>query len=120
MSQLATARGSPTPALPGLLAIAGTSDLYQSLGMQVKWTPEGLHLGAEPLRWKSTAFNADYWGACRLLLRRPLRLARLRYGAGQDWNSVGAWFNPFPGDLDDYVGTVQGHATRKPWRPAGS
>jgi hypothetical protein len=39
--------------------------VYESLGItQVKWRPDGsLNPGAEPLRWKPTAFNADFWGA---------------------------------------------------------
>ncbi len=45
--------------------ILGTFDVFQSMGvMQIKWTPDGTASpGTEALRWKSTAFNLDYYGA---------------------------------------------------------
>ncbi len=70
--------------------------MYQSLGiMQVKWTPEGLHPGTEPLRWKSTAFNADYWGSVvRYYYDGLCYWCSPDYTPGQEWASIGAWYSP--------------------------
>jgi hypothetical protein len=78
------------------------TEVYESLGlMQIKWRADGsLHPGTEPLRWKSTAFNVDYWAAnIRFFYDGTARSWFSRspsYGPGQAWESVGAWYQPTP------------------------
>jgi hypothetical protein len=99
MSQVGDQRSVRAPGrYPAYSRIAGTRDVYQSLGiLQVKWTPEGLHQGTEPLRWESTAFNADYWASVvRYYFDGLCDWCGPRYTAGQRWNSIGAWFAPSP------------------------
>src|SRR5207248_1560723 len=65
MSMLGDAATVPdASAYPAYSRISPTS-VYQSLGiMQVKWKADGsLHVGTDPLRYESTAFNVDYWAA---------------------------------------------------------
>ena len=83
---------------------ASSTEVYESLGlMQIKWRPDGsLHPGTEPLRWKSTAFNADYHAAMVRFFydggARSWYGHGSSYGPGQAWNSVGAWYQPTPVD----------------------
>jgi hypothetical protein len=84
---------------PPQARIAGTSDVYQSMGIsQIKWQPDNsLHTGTEPLRWKSVAFNLDFYGATvRYYYDGLCDWCAPGYSAGQDLNSIGAWFNPHP------------------------
>jgi hypothetical protein len=106
---------------PAQAQIPGTSDVYQSMGIaQVKWRPDNsLHTGTEPLRWKSVAFNLDFYAATvRYYYDGLCRWCTAGYGAGQDWNSVGAWFNPQPwlnpGQLD-YIQKVMGNLAARTW-----
>ena len=108
---------------PAQSRIAGTRDVYQSLGiMQIKWTPEGLHQGTEPLRWKSTAFNADYWGAMvRYYYDGLCYWCRPHYSAGQKWASIGAWYSPslWATSSTAYVQSAKTHTTQRPWTQPG-
>jgi hypothetical protein len=66
---------------------------------QIKWRPPPSTLGAgtEPLRWKSTAFNLDYYGATvRFFYDGLCDWCSPSYSAGQAWNSIGAWWEPSP------------------------
>jgi hypothetical protein len=106
---------------PPQAQIPGTSDVYQSMGIaQVKWRPDNsLHTGTEPLRWKSVAFNLDFYAATvRYYYDGLCSWCTLGYGAGQDWNSVGAWFNPQPwlnsGQLS-YVQRVMDNLANRTW-----
>jgi len=120
MSQLGDRATAVDPAAyPAYSRIIGTSDVYQSLGiMQVKWTPEGLHQGTEPLRWQSTAFNADYWASVvRYYYDGLCDWCGAGYSSGQAWASVGAWYNPTPW-IDasvSYVASVKSHIATAPW-----
>jgi len=99
MSQLGDRQAVRDPSrYPARSRVPGTSDVYQSLGvMQVRWTPEGLHPGTEPLRWKSTAFNVDYWAAVvRYYFDGRCDWCGAGYGPGQAWASIGAWWSPSP------------------------
>jgi len=105
--------------------IAGTSDVYQSMGIaQIKWLPDNsLHIGTEPLRWKSVAFNLDFYGATvRYYYDGLCKWCTTGYSAGQDWNSIGAWFNPQPwlnfGQLD-YILKVKSNLANRPWESPG-
>ncbi len=97
----------------------GTRDVFRSLGiMQIKWSPGGdFHPGTEPLRWKSTAFNADYWASVvRYYYDGRCDWCGRGYGPGQEWASIGAWYNPYPwGTSGHYVDTVRRHADHRTW-----
>jgi len=124
MSQLGDRATVTDPSrYPTLSRVAGSNDVYQSLGiMQVKWTPQGLHQGTEPLRWQSTAFNADYWGAVvRYYYDGLCYWCGAGYSAGQAWASVGAWYTPDPwltGSIA-YVDRLKTHMIGQPWAQAG-
>ncbi len=123
MSKLGDRRTVADPSIyPGHSRIAGTSDVYESLGiLQVKWNPD-THWGTEPLRWKSTAFNADYWAATvRYYYDGRCDWCAPGYSSGQILASVGAWYNPSPwvtGSLS-YVSTVTANLAARRWERAG-
>ena len=124
MSQLGDRKTVVDPlSYPLLSRVSGTSDVYQSLGiMQIKWTPQGLHPGTEPLRWKSTAFNADYWGAVvRYYYDGLCDWCGSGYASGQAWASIGAWYNPSPWNTGSqtYQEHVQTRLAQRPWAQAG-
>ncbi len=122
MSQLGDRRTVNNPSLyPEFSRIAGTSDVYESLGItQIKWQPNRLHPGTEPLRWKSTAFNVDYWGSqIRYYYDGLCDWCGSGYSAGQTWASIGAWFNPSPWNTSTtYVDHVKGHIANRTWARA--
>jgi hypothetical protein len=105
--------------------IPHSRSVYQSLGItQVKWIPDGsVGPGTEPLRWQSTSFNIDYQAATvRFYFDNP-RGARSSWGDSsyipcQAWNSIGAWFEPYPwgnGGQRQYVGEVRGYLADREW-----
>jgi hypothetical protein len=84
---------------PPFSRIAGTADVYTSLGIaQVKWLPEAqIGIGTEPLRWESTAFNLDFFAASvRYYYDGYCGWCTSGYSAGETWNSIGAWDSPEP------------------------
>lgn len=84
---------------PAQARLAGTRNVFQSMGvMQIKWRPDGsTHPGTEPLRWKSTAFNLDYYAATiRYYYDGLCRWCGRGYSAGQASASIGAWYSPYP------------------------
>ena len=86
--------------------------------MQIKWTPQGLQLGTEPLRWKSTAFNVDYWASVvRYYFDGLCDWCASGYTPGQEWNSIGAWYNPTPwgSASSTYQAHVQDKVAQLPW-----
>jgi hypothetical protein len=105
--------------------IAGTTNVYQSLGIaQVKWAPDGsVGAGTEPLRWESTAFNLDEHAATvRFYYDNPSG-ARSSWGDAtytpcQKWRSIGGWYEPYPWanvGQANYIRSVQGHLARHEW-----
>lgn len=96
---------------------------YQSMGIaSVKWRPGDSGLsgaGTEPLRWKSTAFNLDFYAAnVRYYFDGHCAWCSSGYAGGQEWNSVGAWFEPDPwgnAQQQTYIGWVQAALAAKPW-----
>jgi len=83
--------------------VPNTLQVYQSLGItQVRWDPQGDYgAGTEPLRWESTAFNIDEQAAMVRFFYDNPEGARSTWGdksyvACQKWNSIGAWFAPYP------------------------
>jgi hypothetical protein len=112
---------------PLVAQIAGTreSEVYESLGItQVKWKPDNSQYpGTEPLRWKSTAFNVDFQAAqVRYFYDGYCRWCTGGYSAGQEWNSIGAWYQPRPwanGSAVSYIASVQAILAAKPWLSPG-
>ena len=44
------------------------------------------------------------------------------YAAGQQWNSIGAWYSPSPwgnSGAQSYIQAVQTHLTNRTWSQAG-
>ena len=105
--------------------LPGGLEVYESMGIsQVKWRPDNsIGTGAEPLRWLSTAFNADYQAAMvRYYYDGYCGWCGAGYAAGQKWNSIGAWFSPSPwanGGAQSYVASVQAHLAERPWTSPG-
>ena len=124
-----TTVGSPSN-YPALSRISSTQ-VCQSLGIaQVRWDhPDGNEdqIGSEPGRWKSTAFNIDFALArIRFYFDNPngLRAAwgDSSYVACQNWNSLGAWFLPYPwgnSGQTGYVTTIQGILSNRTWAQPG-
>lgn len=105
--------------------IPGTSSVYQSLGIaQVRWIPDGsLNPGTEPLRWESTAFNLDEQAATLRFYYDNPSGARSSWGDAtytpcQKWESIGAWYNPYPwGNPHQaaYIGRVRDSLGGRVW-----
>jgi hypothetical protein len=106
---------------PPQARVAGTSDVYQSMGLsQIKWRPDGSQgAGTEPLRWKSTAFSLDYYGAwIRYFYDGLCNWCGSGYKGGQAWSSIGAWFQPDPWanpDAREYVRDVREALAERSW-----
>lgn len=115
---------------PAHSRVAGTSDVFQSLGIaQVKYQTETYHSGAgvEPLRWRSTAFNLDFY-ACSLRYYFDGGAETWgydgpgeemeKYSAGQEWLSLAAHYQPWPwanqGQLN-YIEAVKQQLAARPW-----
>jgi hypothetical protein len=110
---------------PAQARIAGTSDVYTSMGvLQVRWLADNsLHTGTEPLRWKSTAFNLDYYAATvRYFYDGLCKWCSSGYGPGQAWSSIGAWLSPAPwnnASAQTYVQRVQSSMAERVWAQPG-
>jgi hypothetical protein len=114
--------------LPAFSCPTATS-CYESLGItQLKWRPDGEQgAGTEPLRWRSTAFNADYQAATiRFYYDDPLGRRSAwgddTYRPGDAWLSLGGWFQPFPWDNAEqrqYVARVKRALAEHPWTRPG-
>lgn len=102
------------------------SSVYESLGLtQIKWVPGGsLHPGTEPLRWLSTSFDVDYQAATiRFYYDNPDRTRSdwgdSSYKPCQQWNSIGAWYDPYPwgnAAQAQYAGVVRQDLAGMVWR----
>jgi hypothetical protein len=113
------------PLYPPQARIPGTYKVYETMGLsQIKWTPDGsAGAGTEPLRWKSTAFAVDYEAATvRFFFDDPGHMRSNwrdpNYRPGQAWNSVAAWFEPYPwgnpGQIS-YATLVQSQLRKHSW-----
>lgn len=110
---------------PSQSQIAGTSNVYQSLGItQVRWAPDGsLGDGTEPLRWESTAFNIDDQAATvRFYYDDPSGVRNTwgdtSYVPCQQWNSIGGWYSPYPWNNSGqatYIADVQSYLSEQIW-----
>jgi hypothetical protein len=127
---VATVSNSDYAQYPALAQVSGpncTSNCQaaRSLGlMQVSWTPEdqsgfGFGYGTEPLRWKSIAFNLDFYaGVVRWYYDGHCSWCGSGYSAGQQWPSIGAWFEPTPwgnSGATSYESGVQTHLANRDW-----
>lgn len=98
--------------------------VYESMGIaQVKWRPDGSRApGTEPLRWKSTAFVADYYGALiRYYYDGLCNYCGAGYSGGQQWQSIGAYFQPRPwwnAGAQYYVSRVKTRLYDRTWARA--
>lgn len=103
----------------------------QSVGiMSCKWNypdDDTVGMGIEPLRWKSTAFNLDYY-ACyiRFEFDDPQGKRTLwgdsEYQRGQNWLSLAAWYEPYPWNNQgqrDYMAYVQSILAQRIWEQPG-
>jgi hypothetical protein len=129
LGDLATVTPAVYSEYPPQARVAGTDEVYQSMGItQIKWNPNGsVGAGTEPLRWESTAFNVDYQAATlRFYFDDPdgLRSAwgDSTYTAGNAWASLGGWFEPYPwlnaGQLN-YIAAVQALLAARTWAQPG-
>jgi hypothetical protein len=115
-------------AYPSQSRLPHGSAVYQSLGItQIRWVPDGsLHWGTEPLRWLSTAFNVDYQAATLRFYYDNPQGTRSAWGDAsyqpcQKWNSIGAWYRPYPwGNTAQatYVRGVQQNLAARNWTSA--
>jgi hypothetical protein len=102
-------------------AQASSSQVYQSMGIsQIRWAPDGSDsTGTEPLRWESTAFALDYLAATiRWYYDGDCSWCGSGYSAGQQWNSVGAWYEPYPWNNSGqqwYAQQVQSALANRTW-----
>jgi hypothetical protein len=126
-----SAMGDLTPesdpgAFPAFSCPRGGPNCYESLGLaQIRWRPDrSLNPGSEPLRWKSTAFNLDVYGANirfyydGYAAQWGSGMTDRGYTAGQDWMSIGAHFNPYPWNNQgqrDYIVKVKDYLARRIW-----
>ena len=129
LGDLATVSASQYGQYPAQARAPGSLNVYQSMGIsQVKWTPDGKDgAGTEPMRWQSTAFNADYEAATiRFYFDDPGGLRSAwgdpTYKPGNAWNSLGGWFESFPwlspGQLR-YITLVQARLAARTWTLPG-
>jgi hypothetical protein len=107
-----------------------STHVYQRLGIsQVLWNYPDLKtdgIGTEPVRWQSTAFAADYYGATvRFQFDNP-QGKRATWGDGyvacQNWNSIGAWKQNYPWANPAQaaeVTAVQGQLASRAWAQTG-
>jgi hypothetical protein len=110
---------------PPQAQVAGTSDVFESMGIsQVKWRPDGSDgPGTEPLRWQSTAFALDLVAArIRWFYNGECSWCAPNYSAGQAWNSIGGWYEPNPwgnSGQASYIAKVQNDLAGRVWAQPG-
>jgi CARDB len=106
-----------------------TGRVWQSLGIsQIKWKDDGSDgAGTEPLRWKSTAFAADYQAATvRWYYDDPSGTRSAwgddSYAPGNEWLSIGGWYEPYPWNNSSqrgYIADVQQELADRSWAKPG-
>jgi hypothetical protein len=111
---------------PSQARIQGSYDVFESMGIaQVKWRPNGsVGAGTEPLRWESTAFSLDFYGAeIRFFFDGDCSWCGPGYAPRQRWNSIGAWYEPHPWGnpgQEAYVTEIQHALAARAWAHPGS
>jgi hypothetical protein len=121
LGDLAAVSGAWYSLYPPQAQVPGAGDVYESMGIsQVKWRPDGsLNAGSEPLRWESTAFALDNYAAkVRYFFNGDCHWCGSAYSSGQEWNSIGAWYEPYPwgnaGQMS-YIAQVQADVAARVW-----
>jgi hypothetical protein len=74
-------------------------EVYETVGIaQIRWRAfDQLSPGADPLRWKSTAWALDFLGATiRYYYDGQCAYCGAGYTKGQAWRSIAAWNSPIP------------------------
>lgn len=124
-----TAVASATP-YPFYSRIDSTH-VNQSLGiLQIRWNHPDTNsagIGSEPLRWKSTAFNADFVLATERFYFDNPQGKRSGWGdttyvPGQNWLSLAGWFEPYPWNnsgQQSYRNGVQNNLANRVWEQSG-
>jgi len=118
-------RAAQYAATPPYLRASGRDRIYASAGIaQVKMLPFGATgAGTTPLRWRSTAFNLDYYAATvRFYYDGYCSWCSAGYHAGEAWGSIGAWDSPQPwanAIARAYVDAVKSALIRQPWTNRG-
>lgn len=99
-------------------------EVYQSVGVsQIKWEPfHKLNPGANPLRWKSTAWALDYSAATiRYYYDGLCSWCGRGYHKGEGWQSIGAYNAPTPwlnnAKRTWYLQQVQSALSTRSWLP---
>jgi len=107
------------------------TQVNQSTGLSsVKWNHPDVNdsgTGTEPLRWKSTAFNADYQASqVRFYFDNPQGLRSAwgdsTYRPCENWLSIGGWYNPYPWNnagQKSYIQSVKTVQVNRPWTQPG-
>lgn len=127
---LTSVSASDYPSYPALSHYSGVTctsncQVWRSLGlMQVSWTTGNTPgYGTEPLRWKSTAFNLDYYASVvRWYYDGDCSWCGAGYSAGQPWPSIGGWYDPYPwqnSGARDYESQVQTNLNSRTWAQPG-
>lgn len=104
-----------------------STTVYESLSIaQIKWrvAHNGLNEmnpGTEPLRWRSTAFALDYYGATlRYFYDGLCDWCGSSYQAGDDWNSVGVWYSgQWATNVSAYIDRVKDRLATRVWEQPG-
>ena len=99
--------------------------VYQSMGiMQCRWDclPYEVNASVEPLRWKSTAFNLDYYAHYVRWLYDGSTVGISwipNIYKGNGWASIGGWYGGSVAAQNGYVAHVQSFLASKPWLQPG-
>jgi hypothetical protein len=127
---LTSVSASDYPSYPAVSHYSGVTctsncQIWRSLGlMQVSWTAgNSPAYGAEPLRWKSTAFNVDYYASVvRWYYDGHCNWCGSGYSAQQPWPSIGGWYSPYPwqnSGARGYESEVQTTLDSRTWAQPG-
>jgi hypothetical protein len=112
---------------PPQARVQGTLNVYQTMGVtQVKWLADNssIDAGTEPLRWKSVAFNLDFYGSTlRWMYDGLCPWCGSGYGPGQAWNTIGGWYGGGPWGspiVQQYIADVQNALHFRYWEDVGN
>jgi hypothetical protein len=105
----------------------GGNQVYTEMGISgMKWLPDGSAnpKGAEPLRWKSTAFSLDVWAASvRYYYDGLCDWCGAGYASGDSWRSIGGWYSASPWNgnsaANSYITSVQSTLSKRTWAQPG-
>ena len=126
LGDLTTVSSSWYGLYPPQSRVAGTSNVYESLGvMQCRWPADnsGTGAGTEPLRWESTAFNLDFYGQYVRWLYNGYTVGISwipNIYKGNQWNSISGWFGGGGNAAaQHYITYVQNDLAARTWAQPG-